>query len=97
MRLHPVGRLDYDAEGLLLLTNDGALTFQLTHPRHGVRRVYHVLVAGRVEPDTLPSLQRGVVLEDGPARVDRARLLRRCAQRPLTGSSSSSPRAGIGR
>jgi 23S rRNA pseudouridine2605 synthase len=75
VRLHPVGRLDYDAEGLLLLTNDGALTFQLTHPRHGVRRVYHVLVSGRFEPDTLPSLQRGVVLEDGPARVDRARLL----------------------
>jgi 23S rRNA pseudouridine2605 synthase len=75
VRLHPVGRLDYDAEGLLLLTNDGALTFRLTHPRHGVRRVYHVLVAGHLGPDTLPSLQRGVVLEDGPARVDRARLL----------------------
>jgi 23S rRNA pseudouridine2605 synthase len=75
VRLHPVGRLDYDAEGLLLLTNDGTLTFRLTHPRHGVRRVYHVLVAGRLGPDTLPSLQRGVVLEDGPARVDRARIL----------------------
>ena len=76
VRLHPVGRLDYDAEGLLLLTNDGDLTFRLTHPRHGVRRVYHVLVSGRLGPDTLPSLQRGVVLEDGPARVDRAALLR---------------------
>ena len=75
VRLHAVGRLDYDAEGLLLLTNDGMLTFRLTHPRHGVRRVYHALVAGRLGPDTLPSLQRGVVLEDGPARVDRARVL----------------------
>jgi 23S rRNA pseudouridine2605 synthase len=75
VRLHPVGRLDYDAEGLLLLTNDGTLTFRLTHPSHGVRRVYHVLVAGRLGPDTLASLQRGVVLEDGPARVDRARIL----------------------
>ena len=53
MRLHSVGRLDFDAEGLLLLTNDGVLTFRLTHPRHGVRRVYHVLVEGRVEPDVL--------------------------------------------
>ena len=49
VRLHSVGRLDFDAEGLLLLTNDGALTFHLTHPRHGIRRVYHVLVEGRLE------------------------------------------------
>ena len=76
IRLHSVGRLDFDAEGLLLLTNDGALTFRLTHPRHGVRRVYHVLVEGRLEPDVLEALERGVVLEDGPGRVDRARRLR---------------------
>jgi 23S rRNA pseudouridine2605 synthase len=76
VRLHSVGRLDFDAEGLLLLTNDGALTFHLTHPSHGVRRVYHVLVEGGLEPDTLRALERGVVLEDGPARVDRARRLR---------------------
>jgi len=75
VRFHSVGRLDYDAEGLLLLTNDGDLTFRLTHPRHGVRRVYQVLVSGRLGPDTLPALQRGVVLDDGPARVDRARVL----------------------
>jgi pseudouridine synthase len=76
VRLHSVGRLDFDAEGLLLLTNDGALTYRLTHPRHGVRRVYHVLVEGRLAPDALVTLERGVVLEDGPARVDRARRLR---------------------
>ncbi len=76
VRLHSVGRLDFDAEGLLLLTNDGTLTFHLTHPSHGVRRVYHVLVEGRLEPDTLRALEHGVVLEDGPARVDRARRLR---------------------
>ena len=75
-RLHSVGRLDFDAEGLLLLTNDGALTYRLTHPRHGVRRVYHVLVEGRLEAATLEALQRGVVLEDGPAHVERARRLR---------------------
>jgi 23S rRNA pseudouridine2605 synthase len=76
VRLHSVGRLDFDAEGLLLLTNDGALTFHLTHPRHGVRRVYHVLVQGRLDPDVLQALERGVILEDGPARVDHARRLR---------------------
>ncbi len=75
VRLHSVGRLDFDAEGLLLLTNDGALTFHLTHPRHGVRRVYHVLVEGRVDPGVLATLEGGVVLEDGPGRVDRARRL----------------------
>jgi 23S rRNA pseudouridine2605 synthase len=75
VRLHSVGRLDFDAEGLLLLTNDGALTFHLTHPRHGVPRVYHVLVAGRADPDVLVTLERGVTLEDGPGRVERARRL----------------------
>ena len=76
VRLHSVGRLDFDAEGLLLLTNDGDVTYRLTHPRHGVRRVYHVLVEGSLGPPVLEALQRGVLLEDGPARVERARLLR---------------------
>jgi 23S rRNA pseudouridine2605 synthase len=76
VRLHPVGRLDLDAEGLLLLTNDGALTYRLTHPRHGVRRVYHVLVDGAAGPAALRTLEAGVTLEDGPARVARARRLR---------------------
>jgi 23S rRNA pseudouridine2605 synthase len=77
VRLHPVGRLDVDAEGLLLFTNDGAMTFRLTHPRHQVDRVYHVLVEGRVTDDALARLSRGVMLEDGPARVMAASLLRR--------------------
>jgi 23S rRNA pseudouridine2605 synthase len=79
VRLHPVGRLDRDAEGLLLLTNDGALTFRLTHPRHGVRRVYHVLVEGPAGPAVFRALETGVTLEDGPARVERARRLRDAA------------------
>ena len=77
VRLHAVGRLDFDAEGLLLLTNDGALTYRLTHPRHGVRRVYHALVEGNLGPAALETLQRGVVLEDGPARVEQVRRLSR--------------------
>lgn len=72
VRLHPVGRLDADAEGLLLLTNDGPLTYRLTHPRHGIPRVYHVLVEGRADAAALGALRRGVLLEDGPARADAA-------------------------
>jgi 23S rRNA pseudouridine2605 synthase len=77
VRLHPVGRLDRDTEGLLLLTNDGAVTNALTHPRHEVARVYHVRVEGRVDDATLGLLRRGVALEDGPARVAEARRLQR--------------------
>lgn len=75
--LHPVGRLDFDSEGLLLLTDDGELTFALTHPRHQVPKVYHVLVRGAVTPDGLRRLREGVLLEDGPARAATARRLRR--------------------
>ena len=77
VRLHSVGRLDVDAEGLLLLTNDGPLTYRLTHPRHGVPRVYRVLVDGAAGPSVLRSLRQGVMLDDGPAKVDGAVRLRR--------------------
>jgi 23S rRNA pseudouridine2605 synthase len=71
-RVHPVGRLDADSEGLLLLTNDGDLTFHLTHPRFGVEKEYLVAVEGRLRPTEIRRLREGVVLEDGvtaPARV----------------------------
>ena len=74
--LHPVGRLDFDSEGLLLLTDDGELTFALTHPRHEVDKVYHVLVRGPVEAARLRRLRDGVLLDDGPARARVARLVR---------------------
>lgn len=72
VRLHPVGRLDCNTEGLLLLTNDGALTYALTHPRFGVARVYHVQVTNTVDAARLAALRRGVMLEDGPARAEKA-------------------------
>lgn len=75
--LHPVGRLDVDSEGLLLLTDDGELTFALTHPRHEVDKVYHVLVRGPLEARRLRRLRDGVLLDDGPARARAARILRR--------------------
>ena len=74
-RLYPVGRLDADSSGLILLTNDGALAERLTHPRYEVPRTYRVRVAGGpVGERALRALRTGVELEDGPtapARVQR--------------------------
>jgi pseudouridine synthase len=61
--VYPVGRLDYDSEGLLILTSDGELAAQLTHPRHGVEREYHVRVRGVPEERQLERLARGIVVE----------------------------------
>jgi 23S rRNA pseudouridine2605 synthase len=74
-RLFPVGRLDQDTEGLLLLTNDGELTHRLLHPSYEVARTYVALVPGPVRKRTLATLREGVELEDGPARVRRIRVL----------------------
>jgi len=63
--LYPVGRLDFESEGLVLMTNDGALTNQLTHPRFGHQKEYRVLLAKRPDQDQLEAWRRGVVLEDG--------------------------------
>ena len=65
-RLYPVGRLDAESEGLVLLTNDGELTNYLTHPRYGHKREYRALVLGRPTEGQLNKLRRGVILEDGP-------------------------------
>ena len=62
-RLFPVGRLDWDTEGLLLLTNDGELANLLTHPRHRVRKVYHAKVKGRMSPEDLGRLLHGVMCD----------------------------------
>ncbi|MGQ0670182.1 MAG: pseudouridine synthase [Actinomycetota bacterium] len=72
-RVFPVGRLDRDAEGLLLLTNDGELANRLMHPRHGVEKEYLAEVEGTPTARHLARLRRGVELEDGPARSLRAR------------------------
>jgi len=62
-RLVPVGRLDYDTSGVLLLTNDGDLAFALTHPRFGVDKVYRATLRGRLEPEAVEKLRGGVFLE----------------------------------
>ncbi len=61
--LKPIGRLDYDSEGLLLLTNDGSLAFNLTHPSHEVGKVYIVKIEGEIKESQLAVLRAGVVVE----------------------------------
>lgn len=73
-RVYPVGRLDYDSEGLLLLTNDGALTQALTHPKHRVKKTYLARVEGIPEPAKLQTLAKGIELEDGPTAPADVRL-----------------------
>ena len=76
-RVYTVGRLDEDSEGLLLLTNDGDLAQQLMHPRFGVEKTYHVLVAGSPTPDDLQQLLNGVWLSDGHVKAKFVKRLKR--------------------
>ncbi len=82
-RVFPVGRLDADSEGLLLLTNDGDLTLRLTHPRFGVHKTYVVLVEGVVRDADIRRIVAGVELDDGPAVAVAARVRDRRANESL--------------
>jgi 23S rRNA pseudouridine2605 synthase len=78
-RVFPVGRLDLDTEGLLLLTNDGDLAQLLTHPSHGVEKEYFVEVEGKPAPAALRALREGVELDDGRTRPAQAKILQESA------------------
>lgn len=65
VRLYPVGRLDYNSEGVMLLTNDGDLAHALMHPRNKIPRVYHVKIQGAVDPEALDRIRQGVRLDTG--------------------------------
>ncbi|HEV3023736.1 MAG TPA: pseudouridine synthase, partial [Pirellulales bacterium] len=73
-RLFTVGRLDLSSEGLMLVTNDGQLANELAHPRYGVEKTYHALVAGTPQHDVLAKLREGVRLAEGVARVAGVRI-----------------------
>jgi 23S rRNA pseudouridine2605 synthase len=75
VRVVPVGRLDADTTGALLLTNDGPLAHRLAHPRYGVRKVYEAEVEGSPDAEALAALREGVELEDGRTAPAEARLL----------------------
>jgi len=74
-RLFNVGRLDAQTSGLLILTNDGELAHVLAHPSFGVMKTYIAKVEGRVSPQTIGKLTRGIDLEDGPIAADKARII----------------------
>jgi pseudouridine synthase len=82
-RLFHVGRLDTDTEGLILLTNDGELSHRLTHPSFGVEKTYLADVPGPIPRDLGRRLREGVILEDGPARADRFRVVETSGKRAL--------------
>ncbi|GAA5067190.1 pseudouridine synthase [Lysobacter panacisoli] len=71
--VYAAGRLDHDSEGLLLLTDDGALAHRLTDPRHKSPKTYFVQVEGEPHDDHIDALRRGVTLNDGPTRPAKAR------------------------
>jgi len=73
--VYAAGRLDYDSEGLVVLTDDGRLQQRIAHPRHQLEKVYWVQVEGEPDEAALERLRRGVVLRDGPTRPARARLI----------------------
>jgi 23S rRNA pseudouridine2605 synthase len=76
-RVYPVGRLDYDSSGLVLLTNDGELTNRLLHPSYKLDKVYRVTVIGMPEPPVLKQLRSGIKLEDGITAPAEVRVLRK--------------------
>ncbi len=82
--LFPVGRLDVPSEGLLLLTNDGELANRLMHPRYQVRRTYRVTVSGNLPDTAVEVLRTGIPLEDGLAKAESARVLKRDPDRGRT-------------
>jgi 23S rRNA pseudouridine2605 synthase len=74
-RVYPVGRLDAESTGLLVLTNDGDLAHRLSHPSSGVEKTYHATVRGRIDDAALRRLREGVELDDGRTAPARVRLL----------------------
>ena len=70
-RLYPVGRLDKDTTGLLILTNDGELTYRLTHPKFGIERVYEVKADGVVKKEEAARLKNGIVIDGELARIEK--------------------------
>lgn len=75
-KVFPVGRLDLDTEGVLLLTNDGELTFRLTHPKFQVEKTYLVTVKGETSEKLLKNFHKGIKLEDGEIAKGEARILK---------------------
>jgi len=74
-RVYPIGRLDFDSSGLLILTNDGELAFRLMHPKFHIPRTYKVIVEGFVSDTSVEKLQNGLILDDGPTNPAHVRII----------------------
>jgi len=79
-KIYPVGRLDKDTTGLIILTNDGTLTNLLTHPRYHVYKVYRLKIQGKSNPRQLQALRNGVRLDDGPTAPAKVRIIKETYQ-----------------
>ncbi|MEA5572802.1 pseudouridine synthase [Calothrix sp. UHCC 0171] len=77
--IHPVGRLDFESTGALILTNDGELTYQLTHPRHSISKTYRVLLQGHPSESVLETWRQGVILDGRKTRKALVRVIKRLA------------------
>ncbi len=76
-RIYPVGRLDFDSSGLLILTNDGELAYRLMHPRFHIPRTYKVTIEGHLSNTSVERLKNGISLDDGPTNPAHVRLMNR--------------------
>eukprot|EP00999_Lentomonas_sp_LEN2_P000010 NODE_1009_length_1064_cov_56.173959_g965_i0.p1 GENE.NODE_1009_length_1064_cov_56.173959_g965_i0~~NODE_1009_length_1064_cov_56.173959_g965_i0.p1 ORF type:complete len:171 (-),score=0.18 NODE_1009_length_1064_cov_56.173959_g965_i0:39-551(-) len=74
-KVFPVGRLDKDSEGMILVTNDGAFAQKVLHPKYGIRKIYVAQVKGRVTAKTIAQISKGVWFKEGKMRVSRAKIL----------------------
>lgn len=74
-RIYPVGRLDYDSSGLIILTNDGDLTYKLTHPKHNIYKTYIVKINGLIDDETIEKLQKGVYIDNYRTRPCKVSLV----------------------
>lgn len=82
-RLFPVGRLDRNTTGLLLFTNDGELAARLTHPKYGVRKIYHVVLDKSLRVNHLQEIEKGITLEDGPVVADAISFIQGATKREV--------------
>ncbi|UCF72393.1 MAG: rRNA pseudouridine synthase, partial [Deltaproteobacteria bacterium] len=80
-RVFPVGRLDFDSQGLLILTNDGELAYRLMHPRYHIPRTYKVTIEGPLSDDSVQRLKEGITLDDGPTNPAHVEVIERGQER----------------
>jgi len=83
VRLFPIGRLDADSQGLLIMTNDGELTNRLTHPRYGISKTYVADISGSLTGEEVEKLKKGIWLSEGKAHAERVKVLQRNAKHTL--------------